>query len=408
MKITIYNPSANAGGTNNLLANLAVLLSKQKQFDVHYVEFADGATVDFVRNNAQNCNILFIGKNEKMLINDGILIMILLHVKLINNRIDLDDKVRMLLWATHPDDAIKILPLFNFFYHKKRVAMNIISSIITPLQYKRIKRFMKAGITHDGVVWMDNHNYESADQFYKFNLNKKVIWPLITSEGKYKYAGLRENNFSSKIRIIFLGRMCDFKIIPILKLLTDMEKFKDKICLNFIGYGNYANILESNLKSKGFDYMFLGDVKKELLDKSLLQFDLLFGMGTSVLEGAKLGMPCVVMNGSYQNGHNEANLVDWLFNCPRYYIGEIVEKSANNPLQRTFSELLEEYENKTDSIAQACLEHFTKYHSTEALKKITMTTIRSNEFYFGENKKYLRLTIPNRIVNWVKNKFNKQ
>jgi hypothetical protein len=38
-KIYIYNPSKRTGGTNNLLANLAKIISNNEQFDVHYIDF---------------------------------------------------------------------------------------------------------------------------------------------------------------------------------------------------------------------------------------------------------------------------------------------------------------------------------------------------------------------------------
>src|SRR5690606_30007259 len=122
MKLTIYNPSVSVsgamGGTSTLLANFAVLFSACPEYDVNYIELENGATVDFIHKNAPNCKIIYLPENEKINIDDGTLIMILLHVKLIDVRFKLNDNVKLVLWSTHPEDGIKLLPLFNLFFRK--------------------------------------------------------------------------------------------------------------------------------------------------------------------------------------------------------------------------------------------------------------------------------------------------
>lgn len=395
-----------SGGTNNLLANLAVLLSFEKDLDINYIEYPGGSTIDYVKKSADQLYIKHISPPEKVILDDGLLIMTLLDVKNIYSQMVLGDNVRLLLWSTHPDDAIKILPTFNFFYHVEKHLRLRIANLITPIQKKKTRMLLNKGIELNGLVWMDNHNFEVNDYFYNLNKDKIEIWPLVVSSSKVKFITHVKTSNNQKINIVILGRLCDFKVNPILALLESAHDIRDKIILNFIGTGDHQEILENKLKKLSYSYNFVGNVDKSILDEELLKYDILLGMGTSVLEGAKLGMPSIVMNGTYIR-NSKVPLFEWIYNCPEYFIGELEELSEYSKLNSHFNNLLDDVAENAEYVGNCCLEHFTKYHSDESFKTIAINTINTNQFYFGEIKSYVKLTLGNQSVNWLKSLIKK-
>jgi len=404
VKITIYNPSIRMGGTNNLLANLAISISRDTRFVVHYIEYTEGATVDYVRQNSPDCNIICIGEKESITVDGGVAIMILLHAKLLTTLIKLTDRTKMIFWSTHPEDGIKLLPLFNFFYKKDHRTRKKVANLITPVQKRRTRGFISQGLNYNGIIWMDDHNYEVNNTFYDLGSPNYRIWPLVTSDPK-DVQNVSKVKRDGLIKIVVLGRLCDFKVIPLLMMLPNLAKICTNIKLYFIGDGDYREILERTLCEYSLNYEFLGNISKTQLDRELVKYDLIIGMGTSVLEGAKLAIPSIVMNGAYNPKHLHAAKVDWLYNCHSYFVGEIIySNKGSSGLKKDLTALIEEFinSNNDNMIGMSCYQHWRKFHSYDAFKERAASDILSCKFEYGDNKHFLKLTIVNRIVNAVK------
>ena len=392
------------GGSDILLANLAVLLSGKPEYDVDYIEFSNGHTIEYIKKNNSQCNIVNVHKDAKIRIKEGIVVLILLHAKLIGETITLGENVKLVFWSTHPEDGIKILPLFNIFYKKNEPYRRIIANLITPLQKSRTKKFFELGIEKKGIVWMDKCNYDYNKYFYNLGDREQTYWPLITS---YPLAPIKDNykiDDNKPINICLLGRVIDFKIIPILDLLPTVVSLKSKIKFHIIGTGEYEGVLKESFDKLGFAYNFIGHVQKDQLDFELLKYDMILGMGTSVLESAKLGIPSMVMNGSYTELKSQDLKYEWLHNCPPSFVGEVVFlRDQNNTLTQNFEVLFQQFYRENESIGNACYQHWDKYYSQHSfLSKVTQD-LSENTMYYHEIKPLLNLNPVNKLVNKFKN-----
>jgi hypothetical protein len=163
--ISIYNPSIKTGGTNNLMFNLAVLLNTQNHFKVFYLDYKESPLVEISKDNNYNLNHIEIKDENKVYVDEGILIATLLTVKLIGKRIILSDQAKMIFWSTHPDDGLKILSSFNIWLRSSHNCKVFFSNVFHPFFKKRIKKFMELGVKHNGIVFMDNETYEQITLF---------------------------------------------------------------------------------------------------------------------------------------------------------------------------------------------------------------------------------------------------
>ena len=100
-----------------------------------------------------------------------------------------------------------------------------------------------------------------------------------------------------EINIAVLGRLCADKISSVLNLLNNLVSVKTNLKKRviIIGDGPEARQIKKN-KFKNIEIVMVGTVTGDDLVKFLTEkVDLLFAMGTSVLEGASVGLPSVII-----------------------------------------------------------------------------------------------------------------
>ena len=377
-KVSVFNPSIQLGGTNNLLVNLSILISTHKDIELTCIDYENGPANEFLREKGVQCTYKEILKETKADVKGELVITTLLSAKLIKNNMLANRLTRFIFWSTHIDDGIKILPTFNLFYRKSQMRRKQLAKFLNPGYKKRMDKFFQEGMNKGGIVWMNNHHYK-INQFF-FNLSgEPIIWPLITTSPKtHKSLNYDSNTI---LNVCVLGRLCDFKIIPMFALLGQIED-KKNIKLNFIGDGPYKEKLENELLRLGFDYTLLGNISKKNLDEALIDYDIVIGMGTSVLESAKLKIPTIVLNGSYHEINPRDLKLRWLYSCEKYEIGGILQANEKQKDGENFNELISHYRDKKEQIAIDCYNHWKKFHSDEMLRKIVIDQIKISTFYF--------------------------
>jgi hypothetical protein len=249
---------------------------------------------------------------------------------------------------------------------------------------------------------MDNCNYDYNQFFFDLQGTERTFWPLITSDpiapkrSNYKIINDRP------INICILGRVIDFKIIPLLDLLPTIVSIREKIKFHIIGTGEFVDVLKNKFVELGFKYNFIGHIPKDQLDFELLKYDMILGMGTSILESAKLGIPSMVMNGSYFQLKPSELKYEWLYNCPPSFVGEEATFKNNNILKQDFIKLFNQFCKENEDIGKACYEHWNNYFSqTSLLSKVTQD-LSENTMYYHEIKPLLNLTLVNKLVNKMK------
>lgn len=405
--IYIYNPSMKTGGTNNLLGNLAHLLANGSLHNVHYIDYYNSPVRKHLETKTSKINYINFDSN-KIQINDGLLIATLLDVKLIGKNILLDSTIRMLFWSTHPDDGLKIIPSFNLWLRLPIKFSKIISKIIHPFYKERLRQFLVNAMNNKGIVWMDEENIDNNKKFYKLN-NRYLIWPIITDNPKFQIQ-LNEKIFEQELRIVILGRLTNFKVYPLFGLFEQIRGYnsitKKQIFIDFIGDGPLKNDLEKKLLEKEIqNYRFLGHINLKDLDGILSEYHLLIGMGTSTLEGAKLKLPSLLSDASYDVLDSSKVKLRWLNEVKPFDVARFVSNADKEIIGKTFSEVMWDIENseKWFSRGKDCYHHWKLYHSPDSLLDIVTSTIESNSFFYSkENEKLLKIDFLGKAINKIK------
>ena len=207
-----------------------------------------------------------------------------------------------------------------------------------------------------------------------------------------------------KIRnIAILGRLCLDKIYAVLDLMDNIIALRDFVKTNvyIIGEGDCEALLFNrrfppNIRIIRCGTMGIGKVI-DILSKKV---DILFAMGTSVLDGASIHLPAVVLPNKVKAF--ECNRYPYLFESKGYALGWYPEQIDDLKLHtHTVEEIFQDiytYGRKAQ-IGKKCYDYYVKSHSDNLalfIKAITASTL--------DYKKYLafRKQTPNlKKLKWI-------
>lgn len=409
-KVYIFNPSIKTGGTNNLLGNLAILLSDNSNYSMNYIDYIDSPVKNIVLKRNIKIHFIEIKENGKIKVQGGIIISTLLDLKTIQQKIEISDNTRILLWSTHPDDALKLLPSFNLWLRLPINISRIISSVIHPFYKRRLKKFLNNGNISNGVVWMDSDNVKSNKNFFHLDGELHVL-PIFTGFPNTQI-DFTKKEFEKPLRIVILGRLTNFKVYPLKGLLEQIKSYqnshKQNIHIDFIGSGPLKNLLEQWLvELKIENYNFKGHIDLSELDSELVDYHLLIGMGTSTLEGAKLKIPSLIINPSYEILHTENTKLKWLFEVEANEIGKFVKNSDIGIAGKSISEILRDIDTyeKWEIVSHKCYDFWCFNYSPDAIRKKVDEILQNNTFYFNKrNKTLLKKDLSGYTIDYIKSK----
>lgn len=185
--------------------------------------------------------------------------------------------------------------------------------------------------------------------------------------------------------VAVLGRLCTDKIYSIINLLDNIEKlaFEGKVNVHIIGDGPDKSIINQNEYKKS-NIIFVGTLSSDELEIYLAKYvDILFAMGTSVLEGASISLPSVIIP---HNMHpiscdSYVYLQDSKGYCLGWYDDQFDELNLKPvSLQSIFDDV---YKNRNKAIlGQKAYLYFEKNHSIEnTIKPFKEILTKSSLFY---------------------------
>ena len=201
-------------------------------------------------------------------------------------------------------------------------------------------------------------NISISDSFY---LPIPVIIPLIKNTITYN---------TEKITISYIGRSVDWKINPFIKIIKDSQKLTSKykfeytvVCDNIIKFKKYMSnksIIHNNININYYE-----NVSHKELNSILTNSNLHISMGTSALDGAKLGVPTILIDASFEDFPTNYQY-RWIYETKQLNLGEIItSKTTNYSGCHNFREILDMLENNFDTISIKCKNYVIENYSVE-------------------------------------------
>ncbi|MDP9047157.1 MAG: hypothetical protein M3N14_03410 [Bacteroidota bacterium] len=320
------------------------------------------------------------------------------------------NKTRLFYWNLHPQNFVpSLIPFANlrdvtinhFFIHK-------FFSYFFPGVINQIRQYVLLLLNHKALSFMDDTNLNTTKR-YLFLKNFPVQYlpvPGASEITERKRINRQDNN---SFNFCWIGRLCDFKVYILVytagKLSELARQMNVQITYYVIGDGPLKLYVEEQLtENSNFKVEILGAMPHEKLDKFLLEkIDVVTAMGTSALEGAKLGIPTIVLDASYQPIKGDY-CFRFLYQTQNYDLAHFITKKDYKPKNKSLEKIFTSIISNYDREAERSYQYYLSNHSIEEVIKKFIFQTNSSTLEFGMiDKRLFEETRLLKLLNRIRN-----
>ena len=303
------------------------------------------------------------------------------------------ENLRFLFWDVYPGNmtSVSFFRFLSFFKRTLRLGLSVrtekfLMQLIDLPLYLRLRSLCKTMSEKQGLVYMtkdENNAYNEG--LWGMKIREKVV-PVCVELGDF----VELNRNTDYIRVCWLGRFCDFKYPAIKDIIEELHKFcqkypKRNVHLDLVGYGSWENKIRRDCARCALDN-FVTEIKGEIRGKALEVYlknsvDLVCTHGTSVLEGARFGIPSVICCGGCES--KEDVKYQWLYKSEESCVGNLRGFKGEETLEKFLNELCQ----SPDIIGRKCYEHVAKYYDVTVVAQKFLSAVRETELTLEDIKK---------------------
>lgn len=295
-------PSYGVGGGVLSFYRFAEYLRKNTDISISYVDYEDGYLSDMLRG----LDIRVIPYCDEQ------------------RAFDMDEKAVVITNSTRPILLKKMRPdnkLLFWHYETAPCAWERIFLQNETQDYFRLCHEKRAMVFHDWSSW----DALSQDAGFEF---EKLYLPLCIEPRRFMAGG--ELISDEEMHLTWLGRLVPDKMYSLLYLINYYAQYATsrRKVLHIIGDGRSRAEIEAYCKRfyNKITFDFQGTVTGDELDEFLIEHtDVLFAMGTSLLEGAALKIPTVVV--LLNTAQIKTDEFFWIFNSKEYCCGVMTSQA---------------------------------------------------------------------------------
>lgn len=355
-----YNKGA--GGVNMMFMRLASHLHKLG-YSVALIDYVDG---DMAKNKDEHIELIpYYDEKEVVIPENSIVIFQSMTPWSIYPSLKMSDDTKLFFITTLPANFYPVLPGFlrNLMYEGKTIAKFIWHTILSS-EYQKSKFFLNLIEQKDSHAILDTDIVCNLQQSLNIKITNPKILPLFSQDVESNLY-LKQDKKNDTIELGWVGRLADFKINILNHTIKDAFDYANKneisIVFSVVGGGAYEQKL-LNLESKYFSIKKISYIKPLELTDFMLSLDMLFAMGTTALDGAKIGLPTVRLDYSYSEiplGYK----YKFFHEVQGYSMGEKIESSCFSNGKHSFDEFMFIWQNNRNKLSQNMYNSYLANHS---------------------------------------------
>jgi glycosyltransferase involved in cell wall biosynthesis len=388
-KLSIYFafPYKGIGGCSVLFLRMANYLHGNNIANCFLIDYEDG----YMARENKNLQLLEYGKEKIRIPDYGVLVTQSTPPWSIYKHIEFSSQSRIFYWNCHPFNLVPTIPGI-----RKISTMPIVASILRRSILKKYYTTVSAFVNYlndtNSLIFMDGENLRTTEKFLNINLKNPKLIPIPIEPEENKWIK-RE---SGVVNVLWVGRIVDFKFYPLLNALMELDKLKNRnISATIVGSGDYINTLKKKcLQLKNLNIKFIDEITHDKLKNFMLNYDLVFAMGTTALESSSIGVPTVLLDPSYGKVKHTYKF-RWLYETKNYDLGSFSYheecdnfKSSNS---RGMNNIIGDLDEDAQLISSRCYEYANGSHGLEkvsfmlvqALNKCRSTYLESVAYDFS-------------------------
>jgi glycosyltransferase involved in cell wall biosynthesis len=357
--IIFYFPyRVGAGGVNILFLRLSEHLAETTGYQVFIADYRDGYMTTHKRNT--KVRNLYVGAVERVAIPENSLV-ILQTCPLwdVEKSLDFKPETKFLFWNLHPHNLA-------WSFTPDRGQRPLSYRFLTLYAYSEVKHFLSVLLRKKGIVFMDGENLHGTEQLTGIKINTGEFVPVFAGDPLPPVSPHFERKFG------WLGRLGDFKTsilqYTIRRIAAYALQRRYPTEFTVIGDGPDRDKIETfaeGCRNDFFSVRFLGEIRFDEIDAVLREnVKLLFAMGISALEAARMGIPAVLLDFSY--GQIEADYVfRYLHETKEYTLGRAIGAWAYESNNKSLENMLDELPGNYAAVSKSCYEYYIKNHTVE-------------------------------------------
>lgn len=393
--ILFFFPYKGIGGVPVLFARLAKFLAEEMDKDVAVLDFEDGTLTNLVKDCKKVKTIPFKYGTSTKIDPDCYFVAQSMCPHSLPHELNFSPNANIIFWTLYPYNFYPTLPmqLLRSYQFKSKSVYKFICNYLLRSYYKNTLEFLRILYENRAVLFMDGTTAKLTKAL-GIGLDNPTFLPVpvdIKETIRTPQSRSVGNGFSKKITAAWLGRLCDFKIHPLIYTVKQLSQAAidtdTKIEFILIGAGSEEKKLNAILRyeNPNFHITRYGELAKTQLDEFLQhKVNLLFAMGTSALEGARLGIPTILLDLSYFPISNKYKF-KWIFEAEQFSLGESIEDGIEN--KNTAHDIVSQFLLDCDSLSLKCRDYVLKHHSLSVIANNFLKHLEKSSMPYGCIKK---------------------
>ena len=387
---TFFFPYHQVSGVPVLFARMARYLATETAVKVRVIDYRDGYQTRQLADVSGVELVEFIDGKPVRVGADECLLMQSVLPATVRPELQPSPDARLFFWTLHPLNLVQtLIPISRArdFQTRHPGWNRVVLSSLLRGHRNSLRRLVVAMHERHSLAFMDATTLESTIDRIGLEIAAPefLAVPVDTSSGRHQ----RDAPDDPTIRAGWLGRLTDFKIhilaYSIQRLSAWAARSGRPVVMHVIGDGpEAASIRALGVEHGTFRLVFAGTLTGKALDDYLVSHvDLLMAMGTSALEGARLGIPTILLDISYGPIRGDYRY-QWLYETRQLSLGEIIRADRLTPGNRSLEEKLEELHTNYATLSDRTYEYCVANHSVASVGARLEQLIRQADFRWSD------------------------
>lgn len=362
-----FFPSHAVGGIPILFLRMAAAIKQDLNCKTLVIDFQDGYMA-LNRGKFGDIELIEYGVDNSITIppNSILILQSDLPWGLPRNLNVLED-TKVFFWTCYPFNFVPVLPgkLKIWMSETPLRAKILLNTLLLPSKLKT-RNFVKLLLKNSAVCFMDKANVNSVEYYLDQKVPEPIYIPVIVPSPLNPPKLPKHNGLT----MCWIGRLGDFKTFILERVLADLSEtsLNKKEHIKFIIIGDSPGYDMNQLLKHQNDFFKIEHISYatpvEINEILTSRVSLLFAMGTSALEGAKLGVPTILLNFSYSQVSSEYRY-KFLYESKWFNLGELITPE-NIHDGYTMDKVLVDLKNNYENISEKTLTYFSKNHDSRS------------------------------------------
>jgi hypothetical protein len=393
--VTFFFPYYDISGVPMLFARLARHLAAHGT-PVDVIDFCEGYMARTLRG-VPGVRLRGFAEGTSMAISaNTLLVMQSILPATIRPELEPDAATRVLFWTLHPMNLVQsLVPLDAVRHLQSRYAWfhRAFGRTLLHRLTRQLRAMVETMHAKRAIAFMDGETLDATCQRLELTISDPLFLPVACPvPGQNRCEGRQRGG---PLGMAWLGRLSDFKIHILLRTLEQASRHAARtrlpIVFHIIGDGpEEGRIAAARYEHEWFTVVRAGVVAGEKLDQYLVaNVDLLAAMGTSALEGARLGVPTMLLDVSY--GAVPASYrFGWLHDSDRSTLGRLIDGRMLEPGNDSLARIIESVRNNPAPLSAAAYRYCREQHSLDAVGKRFLDAAAGASFRWADIDPALR------------------